>query len=290
VATVLTTLIGLIGGFLLSALFWYITVHVISPQIVYAEDISKIIDATGRDVYRVKIRNPSKRRGIIDISVRVSVRFPANSLRAGARAGNIVSFSLNVENPNIWRLAPGKSQVIDIDFINSLLKKSAQDIIATLYPVKDQRADLTLEALLHRGAGSYVRASLLCYDEWSGARKYFESKKYIADDIKTGFFSGMSVASTNTTGKRLEQLPGINVEASHSQANAATLSDPPPVKSVRWYRRLKRWSAAHPGKAATLVVAIGAVVTAAVVPRRGFPAGAGASGDRDFAQTFDRPC
>jgi hypothetical protein len=197
--TILTTFIGLIGGFLLSALVWYITVHVIRPQVIFSEDISKIVDATGRDVYRIKIRNPGRRRGIIDISIRVSVRYPAQALRPGARKGNIVSFSLHIDNPNIWRLAPSRSHVIDIDFGSSLSQKSTQDIITTLYPVEDQRANLTLETLLRRSFGSYVRAVLLCYDEWSGARKYFESKHYTTDNIKEGYFTGMSVASPNNT-------------------------------------------------------------------------------------------
>jgi hypothetical protein len=120
----------------------------------------------------------------------------------------IVSFSLNVENPSIWLLAPSKSQIIDIDFANSLSQKSAQDIITTLYPVENQRPRLTLEKLLHRSFGSYVIATLLCYDEWSGARKYFESKHYTADDIKEGYFTGMSIASPNITNTRSPQLPG----------------------------------------------------------------------------------
>jgi hypothetical protein len=104
IVAILTTMIGLIGGFILSALLWYITVHLVRPQIIFSNDISKIVDATGRDVYRIKIRNAGRRRGVIDMSIRISVRYPAEALRPKAGRGNFASLSLNVEYPNVWRL------------------------------------------------------------------------------------------------------------------------------------------------------------------------------------------
>jgi hypothetical protein len=46
------------------------------------------------------------------------------------------------------------------------------------------------------------------FGDWSGARKYFESKYYTADDIKQGYFHGMSVASPSTINVLPPQPPG----------------------------------------------------------------------------------
>lgn len=88
---VITTIIGLLGGFMLSALFWYVTVHMIGPSLEFSEQISRIADSTGATVYRVKIRNSNKRRGIIDVTFKVSIRLPMRAVDPLARSSSITS-------------------------------------------------------------------------------------------------------------------------------------------------------------------------------------------------------
>lgn len=191
---VITTLIGLFGGLFLSIAFWYWTVHVIRPSIEFSPDISKIIDATGATIYRVKLRNPSRRRGVIDLAFGVSIRYPTAAIRPGARASSVVSFEVVTRRDGMYRLAPRRTQLIDMDLRATLETDGARDLVAALYPVVEQRAGLDFEALLRRSPGAHVVVRVLCYDQWSGARRYFQSKNYEDSDIKSGYFDRMSVS------------------------------------------------------------------------------------------------
>lgn len=190
---VITTIIGLLGGFILSALFWYVTVHIIGPSLEFSEQISRITDSTGATVYRVKIRNSNRRRGIIDVTFKISIRFPTQAIDPLARSSSITSFAVKTRNMSMFRLAPQRAQLIDMDLAKTLIGDSATDLIYSLYPIEMQREGLDFEALLSRSSGANLRVHIFCYDQWSGARKYFESKKYEASDIKEGRFDGMVI-------------------------------------------------------------------------------------------------
>jgi hypothetical protein len=190
---VITTVIGLLGGLALSAVFWYWTMHIIQPSIEFSPDVSRITDATGAVVYRVKLRNASQRRGVIDLTFGVSIRYPTQATMSGARPSLVVSFGVATRNAGMYRLAPRRTHLIDMNLSETLRSDSARDIIAALFPVEVQREGLDFEALLRRSAGAHLVVHVLCYDEWSGARRYFKSKSFVASDIKEGFFDGMTV-------------------------------------------------------------------------------------------------
>lgn len=190
---VITTVIGLLGGLLLSAAFWYWTVHVLRPEIDFSSGMARRTDDTGRTVYSAKIRNAGRRRGVIDVTVEASLRFPTRAFRPGAPDDSISSFPIAVRTGSFYRLAPGRERLVTMDLATTLLDDDARDFISALYPIPTQRAGLDLEALLRRSPGVHVELHVLCFDEWSGSRRYYKSRPFTADSIRAGHFAGMTV-------------------------------------------------------------------------------------------------
>ncbi|TWP46735.1 hypothetical protein FKR81_34690 [Lentzea tibetensis] len=189
------SLVGLIGGFALSTIWWYAVSHVWAPRLGFSDKISVLPDATSRSTYRVKVMNTGK-RGVIDLSVDTRICYPGVSVYPGLDVPTIM-FPLRVPVPNAkaMRLGPGEAWFFRLR-MDELLEPDNSDtkaILATLYPVEAQRQGLTFEAMLKRSEGAYLQLRVLCYDQWSGARKYYESQPYKITDIVHGRFDGLEV-------------------------------------------------------------------------------------------------
>ena len=65
-------LVGAAIGFVLSAVLWAVQLRLFVPRLKFADKISKLSDEDG-PVYRVKMMNASRYRGIIDLQVEVRV-------------------------------------------------------------------------------------------------------------------------------------------------------------------------------------------------------------------------
>jgi hypothetical protein len=193
VEAVVTTIVGLVGGLALSAAFWYWTVHIIRPSLEFSTNISRIVNASGETLYRVRVRNLSRRRGVIDLTFGVTLRYPERAIRPDAATSSFNSIKIETRNDGIFRLSPRTRQLVVMDLKATLDSNRNRGIIAALYPVVPQRSNLDLEALLRRSEGAYIVVRLLGYDQWSGARRYFESRHYQADDIKQGYFDGVDI-------------------------------------------------------------------------------------------------
>jgi hypothetical protein len=191
-------IVGLLGGLLLSIGWWYILAHRFGPSLKFGEQIGFLYSASGEKRYRIKIVNAGRRRGIIDVSVRAYIRFPGVSLYPVDMPSNINAIKMLTSTEHIMRLKPKTSQVLQLKFAETVQKSldEGELLIRKLYPVESQRATLTLESLLKRSHGAFVQIRVLCYDEWSGSRKYFESPKYGAADIAFGKYQGTAVVPT----------------------------------------------------------------------------------------------
>ena len=63
---------------------------------------------------------------------------------------------------------------------------------------KREEGTLTLEDILGLGEGTYLQIQAFGYDEFSGARKYFASKRYNLSDILEGPFDRYNLTVKNT--------------------------------------------------------------------------------------------
>jgi hypothetical protein len=191
-----TTVIGLVGGFILSGLFWYITVHIVAPRITFGDGISKLALADGTFRYRIRVQNVG-RRAVIDATVNVNLIYP--NLRGGTipETTSTRYFNVDLRASHVFRIAGGRgNRVLTFDYASFLARMQDDRVFKFLYPVAEQRRSLTLEDMLSRTPGANIRVRVLCYDQWSGARKYFESRPYRLGDVKLGVFSGLHVTPT----------------------------------------------------------------------------------------------
>ena len=97
----------------------------------------------------------------------------------------------------VLRFAPGANRIL-----NFYLRPVAAFKTGTLYSEEfKQKANdgsLGMEDLLSLGRVAYLQVNLSAFDEFSGARKVFQSNKYFLSDIRTGRFRGLEVIESQT--------------------------------------------------------------------------------------------
>jgi hypothetical protein len=161
---------------------WWILFHRIIPQVEFSPNISKYdFNEIGRR-YRIKIRNAGK-RGIIDLEV-----FPILKIRG-----------LNPELPDNWLLITLNTSLNNYHIANlkenriiSLFPENIDKFASNSFPAnirdKYQNKELTLEDLMSLNNDVKLVVLIYGYDEFSGARRLFESRPYYRKDIKYGTF------------------------------------------------------------------------------------------------------
>ena len=206
-ATIASTLAGVLSGFLLSVAFWAWLTHGLTPKLKFAEDIGVLRSASCTSEYRIKVMNMSKRRALIDLSISGVIRFPGFSSYAETTGGTVPTIRLVLSSSHSMRVAPGYSKIIRILVPETLSGSGASRIDRALGSGRARQRGrfcflrcrpsespcLTLEDFMGRHAKAHIRFYVLCYDEWSGSRKYFASPDYSVQDIKSGKFVGLKV-------------------------------------------------------------------------------------------------
>jgi len=164
------TLIGFILGILASLIAWFIVTHYITPNIVFASIISKIKNGDNNKYkYRIGIKNKGK-RNIIDVNIIFQLLITGIDNAIPTNAEHV---ELKLKTQWIPCFKKQNKWALDIDI------SSAPKVLAD----KIDGDELSLEKLLSIKK-SYARIILMGYDNFSGSRKLFESKKYRCEDIK----------------------------------------------------------------------------------------------------------
>lgn len=165
------TLVGLLGGLLLSALFWYSMAHVIVPKITFGDHLALRTPASGERVLRLGIRNSGRRRAV-DVKYKATIWFPGLSAAAGVPGTPGINLALSKTDDFV--LPVGRTVILTLRLEDDQIL-ARQPVIHALYPIEAQRDGLTLDALLSRSEGSFVVMHVLCSDDFSGSRRYFRS-------------------------------------------------------------------------------------------------------------------
>lgn len=192
--SVLTTIIGLLGGVVFSALFWYAITHLIVPKIAFSEQITKRFTVDRKPVYELRVSNASRRRAIVDLSVTVLLITTGLKMFPGSRGTTTIVLPVSHYAHNILRLRPHKGfRVIRLDLDKTF--RTADEHHRRTFSL--DQYNLTnedpLEYLLSQGENSSLVVEMLGFDEWSGARKYFKSSSYRIEDIVHGQFDGLHI-------------------------------------------------------------------------------------------------
>lgn len=190
--SVLTTVIGLLGGVVLSALFWYFITHLVVPKVAFSEQITKRFTVARKPVYELRVTNASRRRAIVDLSVTVLVVTTGLRMFPGSRGTTTIILPVAHYAHNILRLRPRKGfRVIRLDLDKTF--RTADEHHRRMFSLDnyDSADKDALEYLLSQGEDGSLVVEMLGYDEWSGSRKYFQSPSYGIEDIVHGQFDGL---------------------------------------------------------------------------------------------------
>ncbi len=181
-------LLGIPLGVLSSLFAWWILFHLIVPKIEFSKKISKSKLDNNPSGYRyaVKMKN-SGRRSIIDLELIARLRIRG----------------LKPEYPNNWHpidipmafnrvpeLLPVKKRqfLLVVEFRIADIDAYSQSLLPNKLSTKVEAETILLEEVMSTGLESNLQVFLFGYDEFSGTRKVFASKKFLVDDISSGKF------------------------------------------------------------------------------------------------------
>lgn len=192
----LNFIIGLLVGVGTEFFGWWCLARFVVPRLRFSPSISKIYVADGdrqSAQYRIKLENAG-RRSIIDMELTAKLVIKGiGRVRSTYQTGYIPLRPNGDLQYRIARLRPpqparGKFRHIIHLYVNSGVVFMNEDILPHDILKKREEGTLTLEDILGLGEGTYLEIQAFGYDEFSGARKYFVSKRYDLSDILEGPF------------------------------------------------------------------------------------------------------
>ena len=226
--TLITTLAGLGGGLALSLLFWYWQTKWIVPRVAFSTAISRIRRPDGAFVYRVKISNTGRRR-VIDANFYCKIVYvSAPTLSAAGLKNVIVNLLVPLAPSHVFSIGSGNRWLVQLKTDSNALRTADSRYTDEVISVIEQSDDGPLEKLMSLGERAVARIHVLCYDEWSGARKYFVSPSYSVDQIIPGSFAGLKVEPSSLPFAR----DGIEADRTSNAADETPQSRDPSPSSV----------------------------------------------------------
>ena len=187
----LSIIVSTLTGVATSYFVWWLTFKYWVPRIKFSDFISKTPtneNASGYR-YRIKFENSGK-RNVIDVEVLIRLRI--KGIRSGLPSNWEVVYlpTSSLEYKRVAIVRPvaeeGLRPVLEIkayecDFFHKAFFPPA-------IQTRSAAGTLTLDDILQLGTDAEFQILVLGYDDYSGARKFFESKKYRSADIKDGFY------------------------------------------------------------------------------------------------------
>ena len=189
---IINIIVSVITGITASYAIWYWVTKCLVPKLNFSGFISKLKtdeNASGFK-YRFKFENAG-RRNIIDLEVivRFRIRGLHNDLPLNWEVIYLPTSSLQYNKVAIVR--PLKSNnlrpILEIKPYECPYFKSK--IFGDEIRLKAESGQLTLDDIFNIDSESNLQIFILGYDEFSGARKYFESKIYTKKDILLNHFN-----------------------------------------------------------------------------------------------------
>jgi len=194
----ISNVLGFVVGLLVSFVFWFVFFRIIVPKIGFSESILKRISkSTAGYDYRIRFKNLGRRAVI---SLECVARFIIDWEGSGTWTAIYIPMNLDgqrkTELPKIARAKnkPGYGGTRTMFLYPNLVSEfSTSPRYSEEFRSKATSGTLELEDLFHLGADAELKVYVFGYDEFSGARKMFESKYYKLSDIKSGEFKNQGL-------------------------------------------------------------------------------------------------
>ncbi|MBS1572994.1 MAG: hypothetical protein JST62_11405 [Bacteroidetes bacterium] len=184
---IISTLTGVVASFFV----WWLTFKYLVPKINFADKISKLqTDENGSGFrYRIKFEN-SGNRNIIDLQVLIRLRIRGIRQEQPKNWEVVYLPTSSLEYKNVAIVRPASSS--GLRPVLEIKTYECDYFQRTIFPdnirILAQNNQLTLDQVLNIGQEAEFQIMVLGYDEFSGARKFYESKNYTINDIAEGHF------------------------------------------------------------------------------------------------------
>jgi len=205
------TVIGLLGGFVLSFLLWWMLNHQMVPIIEFAEEVSRRPITYDRQTTRHQfaLKNTGARS---IINVRLKARLRIKDPRK--RGSNVLNYyDISLSNNELFELKPDDRVAMSLDFHNST---SLNDRLLDPNIIKKLVAEtLTLDDVLDCYPDAIFYIQVIGTDIYSHATKVFQSQLYAQADIRNGVFEAKSL---NIAPLKSWGLSAADFTEAHNQA------------------------------------------------------------------------
>ncbi len=189
--TVSDIIISALTGVAASFFVWWWTFKYLVPKINFADSISRLETDENNSGFRFRLKfENSGSRNIIDLQVLIRLRIKGirQEYQSNWEVVYIPTSSLDYRNVAIVRPASsgGLRPLLEIKtyeceyFKKNVFPQQIRDLA--------NNNQLTLDDVLEIGAEANFQILALGYDEFSGSRKFYESKSYTKNDIINGHF------------------------------------------------------------------------------------------------------
>lgn len=179
--SILINIINVLTGVVSSYIVWYLTFKILVPKIHFSNKISRVstTENNSKYKYRFKFENCGH-RDIIDLEIIVKLRIKGLSVNFPENWHVIYLPTSTLDYKNVAIVRPiskkGLRVVLEIktyesDYFKDMIFPSD---IRTLAETKS----LTLEDVMNLGKDSELQIFIFGTDEFSGSKKFFESKIY----------------------------------------------------------------------------------------------------------------
>jgi hypothetical protein len=168
--------------------------HLVVPKIAFSQQITKRFTVDRKPVYELRVTNASRRRAIVDLTVRVLLFTTGLKMFPGSRGTTTIVLPVSHYAHSILRLRPRKGlRVIRLNMDKTFQTTDVHHRRTFSLDQYDPTKEDPLEYLLSQGENSSLVVEMLGFDEWSGARKYFQSPSYGIEEIVHGQFDGLDI-------------------------------------------------------------------------------------------------
>ncbi len=189
--TVCDIIISTLTGVAASYFVWWLTFKYLVPEIKFADTISRLQTNENPSGfrYRIKFEN-SGQRNIIDLQVLIRLRIKGIRQEHPQNWEIIYLPTSSLEYKNVAIVRPASSN--GLRPVLEIKVYGCDYFQRTIFPenikILSQNSQLTLDQVLNIGQEAEFQILALGYDEFSGARKFYESKTYRVIDIADGHF------------------------------------------------------------------------------------------------------
>lgn len=207
-------IVFLLVGALLAYGQWYVLAHVIVPRLGAEEFItlSRGKGETDEAIYRIRIRNKSAFRKIIDLEATGVIRLPHYDPSHPRRTATI---AVPMQDSPIMQLSPRRAWFFT--FLPDAIPDTAGRYLPPELRSRIHAPDVDLRDLLELLPEANMRVYVAGYDAYSGARRVYRSQEYTTASLLEREYEPLPSWLTDLTHGVIRRRAKLNHAPGHDE-------------------------------------------------------------------------